>query len=69
MLSWKVGAVTIKRVVETEMVFRHQPGFHLSHRRRRAFLGHFLHAVKGPKEVHRGGPGRGDFPADLLKLA
>jgi hypothetical protein len=57
-----VGGVVL---FEHGLGFRHQAGFQVGDRGCGVFLGHLLHAVQGPEEVHRGGPGLGDFPANL----
>ena len=47
----------------------HQVVLEGRHRLVRMGLDQPLHPVQGPEEVHRGGPGRGDFPADGFETA
>ncbi len=49
--------------------FGHQPVFQGRHRFAGVGLGQALHPFQGPEEVHRGGPGLGDFLTYFLKAS
>ena len=53
--------------LEHGLGFDHQVILEGRHRLLGMVMSQTLHALKGPEEIHRGGPGGRDFPADFLE--